>query len=138
MQRRGEVPGGRLFGRVVQVRAVCTEEVRVLVPVLGHDVAEGGRAALSEERRPREERGADGDDCEDVVLLDQGPRLGLVVGGAAAVVLLVLDVDLAPVHPALRVDQVEVGLRPRSRSHRNPARADRSPWRAFRRRSSWR
>src|ERR1700721_897768 len=104
MDRRGYVSGGRLFGRVVQVGAVRTEKVRVLVPVLSHDVAEGGRAALSEERRTREERGSDGNHCEHVVLLDQGPRFGLVVGGAAAVVLLVLDVDLPPVHATLRVD----------------------------------
>ena len=131
MHLRGDEPRGRLFGGVVEVGAVRTEEVRVLVPVLGDHVAEGGRPALSEERRPGEERASDGDNCEHVVLFDQGSRLGLVVGGAGAVVLLVLDVYLAPVNAPLRVDQVEVSLGPiddltETRSKRTGRRGERS------------
>ena len=105
-----DIDQARFHLGVVEIGPVGTEEVGVCVPVGGHQIAEGGNVLAGQERGPVEERSPHAHDGEDMVLFDQVPGLDGVVAGAAAVVSLVLQVDLAAVDASLGVHRVEIGL----------------------------
>ena len=95
--------------REAEHRAVVREQRRPVLPVGRHGVAEGRCPLLGEVLGATEERSADPHHGEDAILHELLGH-GEVDGRAPLVVLLISQLELAPIDAALGVDHREIGL----------------------------